>query len=326
MNMEKFQKNLTHHTLYKSIEDSIQKMQSFNVSRSDLKIIASAIRELQYTFRIFLRYQGKRKVTVFGSARCEKNNPNYREAKRFAKEIVQQGYMVLTGAGGGIMHAAQEGAGPQKSFGLNIRLPFEQRPNPIIRGDSKLINFKYFFTRKLTMVKESDALVLFPGGFGTQDELFETLTLLQTGKSAPKPVVCLESKGGTYWKEWKKMNLHMFYNRGLISKNDFNLVHTTDSTEDAISHITRFYENYHSLRFHERWLLIRIHRLPPEDVLKNLSREFKDILISKSISTVTSHSSYDLKEEWHHLKTIRLHFNQKDFGRLRAFINRLNEY
>ena len=324
--MEKFKKNLTHNHLFQSIKESVQKMKKQNVSRSDLKIIAQAIKELQYTFKVFAPYQDKRKVTVFGSARCGRNDPTYHQAKLFAKEITRQGYMVATGAGGGIMHAAQEGAGSQKSFGLNIRLPFEQHANPVIRGDSKLINFKYFFTRKLTMVKESDALVLFPGGFGTQDELFETLTLLQTGKTPPKPVVCIDKKNGTYWKEWKKFNLNLLLKSKLISPEDIHLLYFTDNVQSAISHIIQFYQNYHSLRFYDRWLLIRLWRLPSPEDLTKLTNQFKDILLSGSIHLCPTHLSYDPELQSLGLKTLRLDFNQKDFGRLRLLINALNQY
>ena len=324
--MEKFKRFLTHEGLYQNIEDSIAKMTRENVSRSDLKLVAAALRELRHTFRVFAPYRDRHKVTVFGSARSKKTDPLYKMAKHFAKEIVHQGYMVMTGAGPGIMHAAQEGAGSESSFGLNIRLPFEQGANPIIREDTKLINFKYFFTRKLTMVKESDALVLFPGGFGTQDELFETLTLLQTGKSSPKPVICVDKKQGTYWKTWQQTNLMMLLKQKLVSREDINLLHFTDSVEDAVSHIVRFYENYHSIRFYNRWLLIRLQRLPSDEILKKLTKKFKDILLGGTIHPSPTHIAYDPELGHLHLKTLRMRFNQRNYGRLRQLINALNKY
>ena len=324
--MDKFQKNLTHEQLYNIIEETLRIMKKQKVSRSDLKIIAFAIRELNDTFKVFSPYQNKRKVTVFGSARMHRSDPSYNQALKFSREMVRQGYMVLTGAGGGIMHAAQEGAGSHKSFGLNINLPFEQGANPVIKGNTKLVTFKYFFTRKLTMVKESDALVLFPGGFGTHDELFEMLTLLHTGKSAPKPVVCVDEKNGTYWKKWKQFSLDYLIERKLISKEDANFVHFTDSFEDAVSHITRFYSNYHSMRTYEKWLLIRLRRAPSPDELKKITQKFKVLLTLGKIQSTPTHVATEPELMSLGLKTLRLCFNQKSFGKLRALVDTLNEY
>ena len=324
--MENFRKNLTHQALYESIEKTLQRMRGQKVSRSDLKIINSAIKELGYTFKIFASYRDKRKVTVFGSSRSISSDANFALARQFAKEIVRQGYMVVTGAGGGIMHAAQEGAGSAKSFGLNIRLPFEQMANPIIRGDTKLINFKYFFTRKLTMVKESDALVLFPGGFGTQDELFETLTLLQTGKSTPKPVICIEEKGGGYWKDWARFNLRLLTRQKLISEEDRHLICFTDNAESAVSHIINFYHNYHSIRYYDRWLLIRLKRLPSKRELRKITDRFRNILRSGTIHPSPTHLIYDPELKNLNLKTLKLKFTQNRFGILRKLIDTLNQY
>lgn len=296
------------------------------VPRADLKIVDAALKELAYTFKIFAPYRHRRKITIFGSARGLRSDPTARQAKRFAKEIVRLGYMVLTGAGGGIMQAAQEGAGSKNSFGLNIRLPFEQKANPVIKGDRKLIHFKYFFTRKLTMVKESDALVLFPGGFGTQDEMLETLTLLQTGKTLPKPVVCVDQKGGNYWQQWKRFNFGTLLQNRLISSEDKAFVFFTDQIEDAVSHITKFYHNYHSLRFFEKWLLIRVWRLPSDLELRKLAHQFKDTLVSGRIHSIPTHLMPDPEHEALPLKTLRFHFNRKNFGRLRLLIDQLNEY
>lgn len=317
---------MTDQRFYESIKATIQRMAREGVPRADLKIVDAALKDLAYTFKIFAPYRDRRKVTVFGSARCPRSDPTANQARRFAKEIVRLGYMVLTGAGGGIMQAAQEGAGSKNSFGLNIRLPFEQKANPVIKGDRKLIHFKYFFTRKLTMVKESDALVLFPGGFGTQDEMLETLTLLQTGKTLPKPVVCIDKKGGNYWRQWKQFNFGALIKNNLVSKEDIHFVFFTDHIEDAVSHITKFYHNYHSLRFFEKWLLVRVWRLPSDSELNKLTRQFKDILFSGGIHPIPTHLMPDPEHEALPLKTLRLHFNRKNFGRLRQLIDKLNEY
>ncbi|MEK7790160.1 MAG: LOG family protein [Deltaproteobacteria bacterium] len=322
----KLRKPLTDEHIFKSIKATVRKIAKEDVARSDLKIVDTALKELVYTFKIFAPYRGKRKITIFGSARSLHSDPTARQARRFAKEIVRLGYMVLTGAGGGIMQAAQEGAGSENSFGLNIRLPFEQKANPVIKEDRKLIHFKYFFTRKLTMVKESDALVLFPGGFGTQDEMLETLTLLQTGKTLPKPVVCIDKKGGGYWKQWKRFNFGTLIKNHLISKEDKKFIFFTDQIEDAVSHITKFYHNYHSLRFFEKWLLIRVWRLPSNPLLRRLGQKFKDILSSGGIHSIPTHLLPDPEHEALPLKTLRLQFNRKNFGRLRQLIDELNEY
>lgn len=324
--MERLYKPLTNEHLFKSIQTTVRKIMKEDIARADLKIVDTALKELVYTFKIFAPYRGRRKITIFGSARSLRSDPVAHQARRFAKEIVRLGYMVLTGAGGGVMQAAQEGAGSYNSFGLNIRLPFEQKANPVITGDRKLIHFKYFFTRKLTMVKESDALVLFPGGFGTQDEMLETLTLLQTGKTPPKPVVCIDKKGGGYWKQWRRFNFGTLIKNHFISKEDKNFIFFTDQIEDAVSHIAKFYDNYHSLRFFEKWLLIRVWRLPSDMGLKKLRQQFQDILSSGGIHPIPTHLMPDPEHETLPLKTLRLHFNRKNFGRLREFIDRLNEY
>ena len=204
---------------------------------SDLRLTNNALKELRHAFRVFSPYLHHRKVAVFGSARTEKGSPDWEQARVFAEKIVAAGWMVITGAGSGIMAAAQGGAGREASFGVNIRLPFEQQANKVIRDDPKLVNFKYFFTRKLIFVKESDAVVLLPGGFGTHDEGFETLTLVQTGKTDPMPLVLLDHPGSDYWHEWKKYVAAHLLGRGLISEEDLSLYTITDSIEDACREI-----------------------------------------------------------------------------------------
>ncbi len=312
--------------LLESIEHTIKELHHQYTTLLDLKIIDASLRELSHTSKVFAPYHHKRKVTVFGSARCKSSDPSYKQAKDFGRKMVDLGYMVLTGAGPGIMQAAQEGAGSAGSFGLNIQLPFEQVANPVIQGDSKLVNYKYFFTRKLTMIKESDALVLFPGGFGTQDELFETLTLLQTGKTTPTPVICVDKPGGNYWKTWKEFNVRELVRRDLISREDIGLVYFTTHVEQAIEHINKFYHNYHSIRFHNDSLLIRVWRLPPAHVAQALGHRFKDILMKGTITIMSKNLPSDPDIEDLSLKTLRLHFNQRNYGRLRQLIDVLNRY
>src|SRR5262245_51261467 len=230
--------------------------------RGDVRVIQTAIRELRYAFRLFASHADVPKVTIFGSARTLPTKQEYQQAVDFAEKISAAGWMVITGAGPGIMQAGHEGAGPERSFGANIRLPWEQAPNPIIQKDKKLITFKYFFTRKLTFLRHSDAIVLFPGGFGTMDEGFEALTLMQTGKSRLMPLVLIDPPGATYWKTWdKNIREHLLRNQ-LISPEDLHLYYITDNADDAVKNITRFYRNYHSMRFVDELLVIRLKNVP----------------------------------------------------------------
>src|ERR1044071_2470383 len=214
--------------------------------RGDVRVIQTAIRELRYAFKLFAPYKASRKVTIFGSARTQPSKTEYKQAVEFARKLTASGFMVITGAGPGIMQAGHEGAGPEKSFGANIRLPWEQAANPIIQHDRKLITFKYFFTRKLIFLRHSDAIALFPGGFGTMDEGYEALTLMQTGKSRLMPLVLIDRPGGTYWKTWDKNIREHLLRHELISPDDLNLYQLTDNADEAVRWITRFYRNYHS--------------------------------------------------------------------------------
>jgi uncharacterized protein (TIGR00730 family) len=223
----------------------------------DVRVIQTALRELRYSFRLFAPYANKRKVSIFGSARTKPDTTEYRQAVDFGKKIVQAGFMVITGAGPGIMQAGHEGASPENSFGVNIRLPWEQSANPVIAEDKKLITFKYFFTRKLIFIRHSDAIVLFPGGFGTLDEGYEAITLMQTGKSQLMPLVLVEKPGGTYWKTWDIQVREELLRNKLISPDDLSLYRITDSTEEAVRIIKRFYRNYHSTRFVRDLFVIR---------------------------------------------------------------------
>src|SRR5712664_3978916 len=252
----------------------------------DVRVIQTAIRELRYAFRLFAPYADKRKVTIFGSARTKPDRVEYQQAADFGKKIVQAGFMVITGAGPGIMQAGHEGAGPEKSFGANIRLPWEQSANPVIREDKKLVTFKYFFTRKLIFIRHSDAIALFPGGFGTMDEGYEAITLMQTGKSQLMPLVLIDRPGGTYWKTWDKHVREHLLRDELISPDDLSLYQITDDTEQAVKIITRFYRNFHSRRFVKDLFVIRLKHAQTDSHITAMNEDFSDIIVGPEIQRI----------------------------------------
>src|SRR5881396_1848316 len=252
----------------------------------DVRVIQTALRELRYAFRLFAPYARTRKVTIFGSARTESTRMEYQHAVDFGRKIAEAGFMVITGAGGGIMQAGHEGAGPEKSFGANIRLPWEQSVNPVMREDKKLVTFKYFFTRKLIFIRHSDAIALFPGGFGTMDEGYEALTLMQTGKSQLMPLVLIDRPGGTFWKTWDKHVREHLLRDQLISPDDLYLYQITDDTDQAVKIITRFYRNFHSSRFVKELFVIRLHHAPAQSAIEAMNEDFADIIIGPPISLI----------------------------------------
>jgi len=295
-----------------------------DLERFDLRILHRAVRELRYAFSVFARYRQVRKVAVFGSARTRRESPVYSLASTFAKHVAEAGFMVITGAGDGIMKAAQEGAGRERSFGLNILLPFEQEANEIIVNDPKLVYLKYFFTRKLLFVKEAHAFVMFPGGFGTHDEAFETLTLMQTGKSELTPVVFLDVPGSTFWQEWLAfLERHMLAN-GLISPADLHLFKVTNDVDEAVQEITTFYHNYHSSRYVNGQLVLRMRQPGSAEMLAALNSDFTDILTQGDITVDPVHS--DDATEVPELPRLRLWFDRVNYGRLRQLIDVVNAY
>ena len=294
--------------------------------RGEMKLVNAALKEFVYSFKVFKGYKEYRKVSIFGSARSTPEDPNYEHTRRFAAAMAERGWMVITGAGPGIMAAGHEGAGAERSFGAAIRLPLEAEPNNFIEGDPKLINFKYFFTRKVTFLKESDAFALLPGGFGTLDETFELLTLMQTGKSDLHPIVLLEAPGSTYWRDWLDFLAGDLAGRGLISEVDLRLVKYTEHIDEAVDEICRFYNNYHSQRYVDGTMVLRVQRVPPPEALEKLALSFADILRNPTIRPVEPAPQEVADADALPLKRLALDFNQASFGRLRLLIDELNRY
>lgn len=292
--------------------------------RGDLKLLARALSELRLAFRLLARYRDRRKVTVFGSARTEPRSPVFDQAVAFGKAMAEAGYLVITGAGSGIMAAANLGAGAARSIGINIRLPFEQDANPVIARDEKLLELNYFFTRKLLFVKETDALVLFPGGFGTLDECFEVLTLLQTGKSALMPIVMLDEPGGDYWDRWSDYIDRYLCQSGMIAPDDRRLFRVLHSVADAVQEVTGFYRVYHSQRYVRSQLVLRLQKPIGDALFARISGEFSDIASGGRFRRGRAHR--DEANEPHLASLARLYvpFDRKSFGRLRQLIDLIN--
>ena len=298
-----------------------------NDEKADLKLMNTTLKEMRFTSKIFGQYTGIRKVTVFGSARTRSDEPTYLMARQLGQQLAAAGYMVITGAGGGIMQAVNEGAGPENSFGVNIQLPFEQRANTVLEGNPRLISYKYFFNRKVAFIKEADAVALFPGGFGTLDEAMEILTLMQTGKHNPMPLILVDSPDGTYWSHYIKFMEKELLSRGYISDTDVYLFDLVRSAEEAVSSILKFYSRYHSMRYVDRKLVIRLLSPLKEEAVHELNAGFSDI-ITPGGSICPSCYLPPETDQAHILNLPRLivDFNRKDFGRLRKLIDSINSY
>ncbi len=269
--------------LYQVMRNTIQRLEKDQTARGDLKILSRTLRELRYAFTVFRPYRRRRKVTLFGSARTTPDHPEYLSAVELGRRMAEHGWMIVTGAGGGIMEAGHKGAGREASMGLNIMLPFEQGANPYIDGDSKLVTMKYFFTRKLMFVKECSAVVCVPGGFGTLDEALETLTLMQTGKQTILPLVLLDHPGGSYWSDLGEFFQKQLLKNGMISPEDVHLYKITNSVDEAIDEILGFYSVYHSMRYVKDRLVLRLKSPLSKEKLASIQRDFADILIDGKI-------------------------------------------
>lgn len=292
--------------------------------RLDLKITSAALGEMRAAFRLFEPFRGVPKATIFGSARTRTDDALYRAAADAAHALATRGWMVVTGAGPGIMQAAAEGAGPQHSLGVSIRLPFEQKPNAVIATHARSVSMKYFFTRKLMLVKESRAFICVPGGFGTLDEMFELLTLQQTGKADPTPIVLLDRPGGTFWAGLRRFVDEQLVPSGVISPDDFDRVLVTDSVDAAVDEITGFYRNYDSLRWVGKRLVIRLQHAPTPAELDELSERFGDLLAEGRIEATAPLTAEQEDDDRLGLPRITLRLDQFRVGRLHRLIRALN--
>lgn len=303
------------HTALKLLNDG--------ADEGEVKLISRSLKELRYALKVFRPYRHARKITIFGSARTPPGHPDYEACVAFSRLMAARGWMVITGAGGGIMEAGHGGAGKEKSFGVSIRLPFETNANEYIVGDPKLITFRYFFTRKLMFMWQAQAVALFPGGFGTQDEGFEALTLVQTGKAAMVPIVLVDSPEGDYWAEWDRYVRTELLEQGLISPEDLNLYLRTDDPQVAAEHVLHFYRNYHSQRFVQDLLILRMQRKLTDEQVERLNDEFKGLIKEGRIEQTGAHKH---EREALELPRLAFVFAKRSYGRLRTLIDRINDF
>jgi uncharacterized protein (TIGR00730 family) len=294
-------------------------------NRGDIKLINKSFKELRYALKIFAPYRDVRKVSIFGSARTLEDHPDYMSAAEFARKMAEAGWMVITGAGGGIMAAGHGGAGADPSFGLAIRLPFEQVTNVHIANDPKLINFKYFFTRKLMFLRSSHAIACFPGGFGTMDEGFEVLTLVQTGKSIPCPILFVDRPGGDFWASWQEYVKKHLLARKLISIDDLHLYTITDDIDAAVREVRHFYSNYHSVRYSRDDIILRLHRKPTPQQMDEIERKFGEIKMKGTFKLTEALPVERDEPALRDLHRLIFTFNRRDHGKLRLLINHLND-
>ncbi len=295
--------------------------------RGDLKLLTNAFKELRYAFKVFAPYHDVRKVSVFGSARTPSADPEFRHAVEFARRMRERQWMIITGAGDGIMGAAQEGAGREGSFGVAIRLPHEQRTNVVIADDPKLIHFKYFFTRKILFLKEASAVALFPGGFGTQDEGFEALTMIQTGKTNLLPLVMIDAPGGTYWQHWRTYIKAELVLNGMIDEDDLGLFKLTDDLDEAVDEITGFYRRYHSMRWVGPLLMMRLSSPLPPEALERLNDTYASTLLAEGRieQRFTPLEAEGEDAERPDLPRLTLAFNHKSVAKLRRLVDDVNK-
>jgi uncharacterized protein (TIGR00730 family) len=311
--------------LFKSMLATVWELGHNGADVGDLKIADAALAEMAEAYRVFGPYRSVRKMTMFGSARTLPADPVYMLARDLAGRMADAGWMVVTGAGPGIMAAGSEGAGRDHSFGVNIRLPNEEGANPFIAQDPKLVEMRYFFTRKLMLIKESHGYAVLPGGFGTQDECYELLTLLQTGKAEPAPVVLVETDGGTYWHGWRRFLDEEAIRPGFISPEDTSLFRVANTADEAAAEVLGFYRNYHSCRWVGNLLVLRLQVLPSPAELKSLNSRFADIVLSGSIRPASPFPPERHGNDHVDLPRVALRFDKFHFARLRLLIDALNE-
>ena len=292
--------------------------------RLDLKITAAALREMRAAFAMFAPVRTTPKVTIFGSARTADHDPLYEQARALAAELAGAGWFVITGAGPGIMQAGAEGAGPDRAIGISIQLPFEEQPSQVLADGTRLVAMKYFFTRKLMLIKESSAFVCLPGGFGTQDETFELLTLLQTGKSAPAPVVLPDVPGGTYWRRWHEYLTDELVAAGLVSVEDHELYLITDDVAEAVVEVQQFWHSYHSIRWAGDRLVIRLRTTPTGEEVADLNRRFGDLLVDGAIEASPPLPAEVSDRDHLDLARLVMRYDARRAGRLRGLIDALN--
>jgi uncharacterized protein (TIGR00730 family) len=304
---------------------SIVQIAKIETDRLDWKLIAGSLQDMGEAIATFHAYRQIRKVSIFGSSRILPHEPEYLQALHFAQAITASGFMVLTGAGNGIMAAGNEGAGCDRSFGLNIKLPFEQSTNVHMQECDRLVDFKYFFTRKLFFVRESDAIALFPGGYGTLDELFECLVLCQTGRSNPIPIVLIDQPGGTFWQSWDTQIQKHLLERGLIHKDDRSLYQITDRIEVACEAINNFYKIYHSCRRVDDLMVIRLNSDISDTHVDRLNAQFSDILVEGKIRRCQALEQELQDDDMRELPRLRFHFDFSSFGRLQDLIWAINQ-
>jgi uncharacterized protein (TIGR00730 family) len=307
------------------LHETANKLLQDHANRGDVKLLSVAMRELRYCFKVFANYRDRPQVTIFGSARMLPTDPSYQQAIDFSRRMAAAGYMVITGGGNGIMEAGHYGAGRENSIGLNILLPFEQHANAVIKDDPKLMHLRYFFTRKLLFVKECEAVALFPGGFGTLDEGFEVLTLVQTGKSHLFPIVMIDAPGSDYWHHFLRFTQEVILARGLISPEDMHLFKVTNSVDEAVQEVLTFYRVYHSMRYVKGDLVLRLRRAVSAATLQKIRTDFTDIVKSGSFELTPALTEETEESHLINLPRLKFRFDRHKLGRLRQLIDILNQ-
>ncbi len=315
----------TNDDLVRKLVVTTLQMDEADVGRLELKIASQTLVEMLNAYQVFSQHPERAKVTVFGSARTPPESEDYKLAQAFSKRMAEREWMIISGAGPGIMTAAIEGAGVENSYGVNIVLPFEQRAVDIIEGDPKLATFRYFFTRKLFFMKETDAFALFPGGFGTLDEAFELLTLVQTGKSYPAPIVLLDHPGSTYWSSWRRFVEEGLADNGMIRPEDTELFLHTNDPDEAAEYLCEFYSTFHSIRYVGKRLVVRLNAPLDAEAVATLNREFADI-VTDGLIEASSATPTEVRDEDHvDLDRLVLNFDNRSFARLTGMIHRIND-